>query len=72
MLEPGERSLVTNTTPLIALTTATGGPEVNSAKALRLARDAVDKLPLNAFLVRLKGLEAEIQAGMKELEGMLE
>ena len=60
MPEPGCRSLVTNTTPLIALTAATGGLEV-----LRFLFERV-VVPLEADQERSR----LIKVGMKEIEGM--
>lgn len=61
MPEAVGRSLVTNTTPLIALTAATGGLDV-----LRFLFERV-VVPLEVAQER----RFVIQAGMKELEGML-
>jgi predicted nucleic acid-binding protein len=60
MPEPGGRSLVTNTTPLIALTAATGGLDV-----LRFLYERV-VVPLEVAEERIFA----IRVGLRELEGM--
>ena len=50
---------------------ATQGYDLSIKRYKEVVHDAVDHLPPLEILARLNALEAEIQAGMKELEGML-
>jgi type I restriction enzyme M protein len=50
---------------------AGNGYDLSINRYKEVVHDTVEHLPPKEVLARLAALEAEIQAGMKELEGML-
>ena len=51
---------------------AANGYDLSLNRYKEVVHDTIEHLPPKVILVRLAELEAEIQAGMRELEGMLE